>query len=56
MAQDLIKADDKFENKNLQELTDNAMMIIVGAITNSGIYQDNWPWIHAKKQIRAMLK
>ena len=55
MAEDLIKSDSKYSSLKAEELADDAMMLIVGAVTNSGIYQDSWPWKQAKQQIKKLL-
>ena len=55
MVEDLLKSDPKYKNLNAQYVSDQYMMIQIGALTNSEIYQDTWPYDHAAKAIRNLI-
>lgn len=55
IVQDLVKSDPKYKNLDVQYVSDQYMMVEIGAITNAEIYQDVWPFDHADKAIRELI-
>lgn len=55
MVEDLIKSDKKYSGLDAQYVADEYMIIQIGALTNSEIYQDTWPFHHAAKSIRRLI-
>jgi AcrR family transcriptional regulator len=55
VVENLLKSDPKYVNLNAQYIADQYMMVQVGALTNSEIYQDTWPYDHAAKSIRNLI-
>ena len=51
MVEELINSDKKYKDLDHQYVSDQYMMIEIGALTNSEIYQDIWPYDVAEKQI-----
>jgi AcrR family transcriptional regulator len=55
VVEDLLKSDAKYKDLEVQYVADQYMMIEIGALTNSGIYQDTWPYDHARKSIKRLV-
>ncbi|MCA9402311.1 MAG: TetR/AcrR family transcriptional regulator [Candidatus Omnitrophica bacterium] len=55
VVEDLLKSDAKYKGLNVQYVADQYMITQVGALLNSEIYQDEWPYVHAEKAIRALI-
>lgn len=55
MIKDLLASDKKYSMLNLRYVTDQFMMIQVGALTNCEIFQDVWPYEHAEKAVRVLI-
>ena len=55
MVEDLVRSDTKYANLNVQYVADHYMIIQIGALTNSEIYQDTWPYDLADKSIRELI-
>ena len=53
IVDEYLKSDPKLKGMDAQFIADQYMMLAIGALTNSEVYQDTWPFDHAKK---AMLK
>ena len=51
----LLKSDPKYKDLDVQYVADQYLMIQVGALTNSEIYQDIWPYDHADKAIKELV-
>jgi AcrR family transcriptional regulator len=52
---DLIKSEKRFAHLNADHLTDDFMLIMVGALTNSEIYLDVWPFDRATAAVKELL-
>ena len=55
MVEDLFKSDKKYKDLDAQYVADSYMIITIGALTNSEIYQNTWPYDHAAISIRKLL-
>ena len=55
MVEDLVRSDTKYAHLDAQYLADHYMIIQIGALTNSEIYQDTWPYDQADKSIRELI-
>jgi AcrR family transcriptional regulator len=55
MIEDLVKSDEKYDGLNIQYVTDQYMIVEIGAMTNAEIYQDTWSFDHADKSIRELI-
>ncbi len=55
VVENLLKSDRRYKNLDIQYVADQYLMIQVGALTNSEIYQDTWPYDHADKFIRELI-
>ena len=53
---DLTQSEKKFAHLNVERLTDDFMLIMVGALTNSEIYLDVWPFERATAAVKALLE
>lgn len=56
MVEDLIQSSEQYKSLDLQYVADHYMTIQIGAMTNAEIYQDTWPYDHAEKAIKKLLK
>jgi len=55
MIEELIASDAKYKRLDAQEVTDSFMLITIGALTNSEIYQDTWPYEEAGKALHKLI-
>jgi len=55
MVVDLLKSDPKYKSLDPEFVADNYLMIQVGALTNAEVYQDTWPYDHARKAIKRLI-
>lgn len=55
MVGDLLKSDPKYKKLDENYVTDQYMLIQIGALTNAEIYQDTWPYEQAAKSIRVLI-
>ena len=56
MVEDLLKSDDKYKDLDRQFVADQYMMLVIGALTNAEIYQDTWPFDHAARAIKELIR
>jgi AcrR family transcriptional regulator len=55
LVEDLIKSDARYKKYGVKDLTDNVMLVSIGAMLNASIYQDVWPYDEAEKAIRKLI-
>lgn len=55
MVEELLKSDPKYKHLDPEYVANQYMIITIGAITNSEVYQDTWPYDHAEKAIRQLI-
>ena len=55
MVEELINSDKKYGKLDAQFISDQFMMIQIGALTNAEIYQDIWPYEHVEKAVRVLI-
>jgi len=56
MIEQLFDSDQKYQKLDLQFVSDQFMMIQIGALTNAEIFQDVWPFEHAEKAARLLIQ
>ncbi len=56
MIQELFNSNKKYKNFDLQYISDQFMTIQIGALINSEIFQDTWPYEHAEKAVKLLIK
>ena len=56
LARELITSDPgRYKEQNAKSLTDDYMMILIGAIALTEVYHDTWPIKHAIKMVKRMI-
>ncbi len=55
MIRDLLASDPALKSLDLQYITDQFLMIQIGAIANAEIFQEIWPFEHAEKAVRLLI-
>ena len=55
MIKDLFDADSRLQSESLHFVSDQFLMLQIGALTNAEIYQDVWPYEHTDKAVRALI-
>lgn len=55
LVKELLLSDKKYRKLDVRYVTDQFMIIQIGALTNCEIYQDIWPYEHAEKAVRVLI-